>query len=58
MLREWVVDDADEGKEAEGEGQGDGDVGVGVHEVCGAVDWVDYECWGLGEAAGEGGFFA
>lgn len=31
---------------------------MGVHEVCGAVNWVDYEGWGRGEATGCGGFFA
>lgn len=41
-----------------GEGEGDGDVGVAVDEVCGAVDGVDYECWGGGEGACCGGFFA
>lgn len=58
VLGEGVVDDADEGFEVVGEGEGDGDVGVGVDEVCGAVDGVDYEGWGGGEAAGCGGFFA
>ncbi len=58
VVGEGVVDDADEGPEVVGEGEGDGDVGVGVDEVCGAVDGVDDECWGGGEGAGGGGFFA
>ena len=58
MLDEGIVDDADEGFELVGERKGDGDVGMTVHEVGGSVYGVDYECWGGGEAAGCGGFFA
>ncbi len=58
VLGEWVVDYTDEGAQVEAEGEGDADVGVGVHEVCGAVYGVHYECGGGGEGAACGGFFA
>lgn len=58
VLCEGIIDDADEGFELVGEGERDGDVGMSVDEVCGAVDRVDYEGWGWGEAAGSRGFFA
>ena len=58
MLDEGIVDDTDEGFELVGKGEGDGDVGMAVDEVGGSVYGVDYEGWGVGEAAGCGGFFA
>lgn len=45
LLREWVVNDADEGFELVGKGERDGHVGEGVDEIRGAVNGIDYEGW-------------
>ena len=49
MLRERIVDDADEGHEVVCEGEGDGYVREGMDEIGGAVDGVADECWRRGE---------
>lgn len=59
FLREGVVDYANERFAVVGKGERDRDVGEGVYEVGRAVDGVNDECWGVGQAGGGGGrFFA
>ena len=58
LLREGVINDPHHRPKIHGEGEGDADVRVGMHEIRGAVDGVEDECWGGGEGAGVGCFFA